>query len=368
MKTASDILMTLTAIVAASMIMIACGNSNAEKAQSAQPQQQQYVPQQEQDTTAADSTAAVRDGSDIGGSQAGVAGPKSVATSASSAPSKAVPISSKQFKDSKKKALLIGVGTYQYREDWDKTLSSARDVELLAGSLGQAGYEVTTLIDHQATHEGIEKAFKELLRNCNAGDVVLIHFSGHGQQIKGGQQRNESDNLTETFVAYDARKEYRAGGYDGKRHFTDDEIDNYATLLRERLGKKGMLLLSFDTCHSGTMSRDAVETKKGDVWRSVDMPITIPNYKPVAQATARGALAPGIELSACQAGQLNFEYIIENKQNKSDAGNRYGSLSYMIYLALGDGKTEPRAIADYVMKNYKTKKVMTRQQPCVYNM
>lgn len=42
---------------------------------------------------------------------------------------------------------------------------------------------VTTLVNQQATKAGIIGAFKRMAASCKQGDVVYIHYSGHGQQI-----------------------------------------------------------------------------------------------------------------------------------------------------------------------------------------
>ena len=207
-----------------------------------------------------------------------------------------VAMSSKQFKKSKKKALLIGISDYKYakEEQWDR-LASLNDIDMLNEVLTNAGFIVTTLVNEKATHEGIENALKELASQCESGDIVLVHFSGHGQQIEGGDQSNElEDHKTENFLAYGARKKYIKGVYEGKEHFTDDEICNYKTLIRQKIGAKGSLMMTFDSCHSGSMSRGSYTRQKEDIVRGIDRPFKNDNFKPVKRITATAPLSPFI--------------------------------------------------------------------------
>ena len=270
-----------------------------------------------------------------------------------------VAMSSKQFKKSKKKALLIGISDYKYakEEQWDR-LASLNDIDMLNEVLTNAGFTVTTLVNEKATHDGIENALKELASQCESDDIVLVHFSGHGQQIEGGDQSNEPDHKTENFLAYGARKRYIKGIYEGKEHFTDDEIYYYKTLIRQIIGPKGSLMMTFDSCHSGSSSRGSSSRNKDDVTRGIDKPFKNDNFKPVKRITATAPMSPFIELSAGQDKEVNFEYI-----DKKDNNKHYGSLSYLLALALKSGKKDFESMSAFVMSNYKSSGVMTRQRP-----
>src|SRR5687767_14394600 len=79
-----------------------------------------------------------------------------------------------------KKALLIGVGQYAPGSRWTP-LSSANDITYLRQAILQHGFEpknITTLVDTQATKEGILQALTKLAKESKPGDIVFFHFSG----------------------------------------------------------------------------------------------------------------------------------------------------------------------------------------------
>ena len=81
-----------------------------------------------------------------------------------------------------KRALVIGLGEQQDKA-WNK-INGDKDVPLVQGMLKSAGFKtVTTLVNRQATESGIGGAFKRLTVSCKQGDVVYVHYSGHGQQM-----------------------------------------------------------------------------------------------------------------------------------------------------------------------------------------
>lgn len=151
-----------------------------------------------------------------------------------------------------KYALIIAVGKYAPNTGWSAT-SAINDVKLLKPSLEKAGFVVTTLVDSQATHEGITIALNRLIRKVKAGDQVYLHFSGHGQQLKNPRS-NEPDKLDEAMVPYDAGLYYSKTNY-GQKHLRDKELNLYITRLRTKLKRNGMLLVALDACHSGDATR-----------------------------------------------------------------------------------------------------------------
>jgi len=106
----------------------------------------------------------------------------------------------------KKRALLVGVSTYQKAGLADKPLPfAAPDMEELAITLKDAGWDVRLLVSkgslNQATRCAVVKAFDETLDGVNAQDAILIAFSGHGQQFRAGI-KNDDDQLVEAEEAF----------------------------------------------------------------------------------------------------------------------------------------------------------------------
>ena len=101
-----------------------------------------------------------------------------------------------------KRALVIGLGEQQDKA-WNK-INGDKDVPLVQGMLKSAGFRsVTTLVNRQATKSGIVGAFKRMAASCKQGDVVYVHYSGHGQQMTD-VHNDEKDGLDEGGIPYDA--------------------------------------------------------------------------------------------------------------------------------------------------------------------
>ncbi len=151
-----------------------------------------------------------------------------------------------------KRALVIGLGEQQDKA-WNK-INGDKDVPLVQAMLKKAGFKsVTTLVNRQATKTGIIGHSKKMTASCKQGDVVYIHYSGHGQQMTD-VHNDEKDGLDECWIPYDA---YRKASktYHGEKHLTDDELNVYLNAIRNKIGVKGKLLAVIDACHSGDGTR-----------------------------------------------------------------------------------------------------------------
>ena len=152
-----------------------------------------------------------------------------------------------------RKALLVGISKYPQNSGW-REISSSNDLELLASILkGHAS--VTILSGERASKAGIIMALKKLRGEAQNGDTILIHFSGHGQQM-WSDDRKENDMLDEAFVPYDAAKDSSAI-YSGQNHLKDDELGSYINAIRKSAGSNGLVIVSIDACHSGSIDRKA---------------------------------------------------------------------------------------------------------------
>ena len=252
-----------------------------------------------------------------------------------------------------KRALFVAIGNYPAKSGWVR-INSQNDVDLLAPVFRNAGFIVTTLVDEQATHEGIINAFKSLTNQCKRGDQVFIHFSCHGQQMID-QVGDEPDGLTEAMVAYDAKP--------------DDELNTCLNTLRKKIGKSGQLLVTLDACHSGDGTRGDDDEELNDSiigeQRGVS-DIFCPNPPYNKKVVYRGhtlrkpkgkGYSPMIALSACQPEQVSHEY----KDRRS--GKAYGPLSYLIWLEAKDAKViNFKRLTDAIIKN-KNYAMKRYQQP-----
>lgn len=221
-----------------------------------------------------------------------------------------------------KRALVIGLGEQQDKA-WNK-INGDKDVPFVQVMLKNAGFKsVTTLVNRQATKTGIVGAFKRMTASCKHGDVVYIHYSGHGQQMTD-VHNDERDGLDECWIPYDAYRKASAT-YHGEKHLTDDELNVYLNAIRHKIGEKGKLLVVIDACHSGDGTRgDDDEVVRGvedtlivdslnarglyEVFEMVRSLLMGDNGKQkFINDKAKPLPERWITISACRSDQVNFE-------------------------------------------------------------
>ena len=218
-----------------------------------------------------------------------------------------------------KRALVIAIGEYPEGSGWNK-ISGENDLKIIIPALIRQGFNDTLILKNEhATKSGVITSIKKLTTDSKTGDVVILHFSTHGQQVKD-INGDEVDNMDEAIVCYDTPKTPTSKIQDSRNHLLDDELKIYLVALRQRLGAKGQLLVFFDACHSNSMSRglsnvyrgthEPFVTKTGVVKQNASKLTTLEHNK---------KLAPAVYISACQSDQLNKE------TNKG-----YGSLTYAV--------------------------------------
>ncbi len=205
----------------------------------------------------------------------------------------------------------------------------ANDVGDLAALLKKKGVRVMTLTESSATAEGIRSALRKLVAECGAGDIVYVHFSGHGQAFED-LSGDEADGWDEAIIPYDAAKSFRWGVYEGENHILDDELEKYFDSLRLKVGERGFVYVVIDACHSGGMARG--EEIDEDEWffRGTDACFSPNGRRYVPVMDKRGNIPverkPGLSgiciLEACRAYQTNTE-IKEN-------GRFVGPLSHYV--------------------------------------
>ena len=109
------------------------------------------------------------------------------------------------------------------------------DARHMMHMLSQEGYVTKTLLTKQATRDAVLDAIYTLARKAQPGDIVAIHNSSHGSQVKD-YNSEEKDGMDETICMYDGQ-------------IIDDELE----LAWSKFEKGVRVLFTSDSCHSGTM-------------------------------------------------------------------------------------------------------------------
>lgn len=235
-----------------------------------------------------------------------------------------------------KQAFIVGISEYpQYSTaglQW-ANIHGTNDAKLLSVTLKKQGFSITALTDKNATASKIRNGLTNFTRNINQGDLVYIHFSGHGQPYEDFSG-DEADGWDEAIIPYDAGAKYIAKKYDGKNHIIDDELNKYITAIRKKVGVDGFVYVIIDACHAGGASRGE-EEDEDEVFTRGTMIGFSPNNKTYApridaraniQAVKGQGLANVCYLEACRAYQANCEI--------KQYGQYYGPLSYYINKVL----------------------------------
>lgn len=198
-------------------------------------------------------------------------------------------------------ALHIGINRYaNAAANLSKCVNDAKAMRKLFGG--------ELLLDEQATRKNILAAITATVNKAQAGDEVVITYSGHGSQTKDGSG-DEPDGFDETLVAADL--------YD----VVDDELP--PILAQLHVGARGLFVT--DSCYSGTVHRaapllpsSALPAIKQRRIRYLP-PALVKSRRRVTNAGPQASLPRWRHISGC----TDFEYSYE--------GNRYGVLSGALF-------------------------------------
>jgi hypothetical protein len=143
----------------------------------------------------------------------------------------------------KKRALLIGINRYQI--PGADLRGCVNDVKNLGSALEElCGFrraDIETLTDLDATKKAIEAGIKTLVKDGRKGDVLLLHYSGHGSNVPD-DDGDEADRRDEILCPTDL---------DWKDPLRDDWLRKTLDALRPGVS----LTVVMDCCHSGTNTR-----------------------------------------------------------------------------------------------------------------
>jgi len=228
-------------------------------------------------------------------------------------------------------ALLVGVGKYDRGEPGGfHDLNTAEDVKALQAALidkfqfRKRDILVLTSAE-QTTKARILQAFKShLIEQASEGDIILFHFSGHGDQVLD-DDGDELDGLDEAFVPSD----YTSAS-DGSNYIRDDELADLLAALKAK--RPANITVFLDTCHSGTATRDNPLTGRfvvrGRGWRGPPPVVRRGEERPTGDSLRERGRAEGYTvISAARPDQSAREGTVVE-------GLRMGVFTYHLVKAL----------------------------------
>lgn len=237
----------------------------------------------------------------------------------------------------RKRALLVGVN--QYNSPGLRSLKGCvTDVDLqkklLIHRFGFLEGDILTLKDQDATRENILDAFEDHLINaCEAGDVAVFHFSGHGRRIADVSPTRvaggERDPLNSTLVPYD----------DGEGEGEIPDIMGRTLFLLTSKLRTDNVTLVLDSCYAEGGIRGNVRVRSGGRQRSLqpseaelDYQDTLRqalNVSPEAlQAMRDTSIAKGIALAAARRNQEAADVTF----GTADSGEPFDAGAFTYFL------------------------------------
>jgi hypothetical protein len=256
-------------------------------------------------------------------------------------------------------ALLIGIDAYVPGAGSDGTnyrplrgcVRDILDVESFLGEVGVPGDRITRLIAptpggpgselpstsaSRPTYENIVSAWQRVMATANKGDVVYIHYSGHGGRSATLFPAFKSNGLDESIAPCDINQP--AG-----RYLRDVEI---AVLLKQMAQRELLTTVVLDSCYSGSATRgDEAQSRRGDMddvspraGQSADNSAVASRADLEAMAKHLASSARGVDeswridpsgvatslttvIAACRPHESSYEYAVDGK-------HRRGALTY----------------------------------------
>ena len=142
-----------------------------------------------------------------------------------------------------KRAVLIGINRYQIPgADLSGCVNDVKNLsEALKTYYGFTDKDLTILTDLKATKKAMQAAIKKLIRSGKKGDVLLLHYSGHGSNVPD-DNGDEADKRDEILCPTDL-------------DWKDTLRDDWLRKTLDKLRKGVSLTVIMDCCHSGTITR-----------------------------------------------------------------------------------------------------------------
>ena len=236
-----------------------------------------------------------------------------------------------------KRAVLIGVN--RYRIPGADLRGCVNDVQNMQSALvqhyGFARGDIVTLLDNAATKKAIESAIRKLVKEGRKGDVLLVHFSGHGSNVPD-DNGDEADQRDEIICPTDL---------DWKSPLRDDWLRKTFDGLRAGVS----LTVITDCCHSGTITRAVQPPDAPSIPRYLPSPwdlVAVESGRALRGATRGGlrrstrtarktrdivmADLPEVLITGCRDTQTSADAMINGTFN--------GALTYNLVAAISEAK------------------------------
>lgn len=248
--------------------------------------------------------------------------------------------------------LQVGIGKYLDAPTWTDLRGSITDVVEMRKVLESDRFAVPaaniiTLTNEQGTKRQIFTAFNDnLIANAKKyfeatkkrDAVVMFQYSGHGSQAPD-VDGDEKDKLDETLVAYDSQ-DVKGKNFD----ITDDEIFALTAELKKYTDN---IVYIFDSCHSGSGTRNAEDARRLPARTTVPEPVAMPGIATrsgnIKDGSDSSVMPPGddyIVISAAQAEQIATQRYCFEECGSDKEPVVYGLLTYYLIEELKNARSD----------------------------
>lgn len=211
-----------------------------------------------------------------------------------------------------------------------------------AAELRKRSFDVTTLLDRQATKAGILSALGSVIASASKflDAVVVVTYSGHGSHVPD-HEGDEPDGEDECWIPWD---------HESNGVILDDDLGRILDAVQPHV----RVVVVSDSCHSGSMSRD-VETESRFLPPDVVFPEgwQTPARAPWSRWRDRAGDSgpPAVLLSGCQDDETSADARIN--------GRYCGAMSNAALATLGSART----YKDWITAILRTMAGRFRQHP-----
>jgi hypothetical protein len=235
-----------------------------------------------------------------------------------------------------KKALLVGINRYAI--PGADLRGCVNDVINLKGVLlkyyGFPKGNIKTLMDLQATKKNIQAGIEKLVRGAKRGDVLVIHYSGHGSNVPD-KNGDEADHRDEIMCPTDL-------------DWKDPLLDDWLRSTFNGLPSGVSLTVIMDSCHSGSVTRaiEPPDVKIKERYLPSPWDLVAVESGRSLRGTTRGTLRsrasvaggsdtvdvniPELLISGCRDTQTSADAFIKGTYN--------GALTYHLVAAINEKK------------------------------
>lgn len=228
-----------------------------------------------------------------------------------------------------KRALLIGVN--EYAIPGANLRGCVNDVHNIAGALtelyGFADSDITMLLDGAATKAAMTQAISDLVDSGRPGDVLYLHYSGHGSNVPDTNGDETTDDRDEILCPTDL-------------DWNDPLTDDWLRTTFDRLDPGASLTVVMDCCHSGSNTRAPARP-------DAPPPEVIPRFLPNPDDEAAGGDFTGTPRRSRRRRRNQDVHVVDiaetlvsgcrDDQTSADAdidGTYNGALTYYLVRAM----------------------------------